>query len=161
MRASTPSAKNQGHILPGCETSRSLPRAFLRLLGYTFRPRSSRSRDGRRFVSFLPAVSKQAAKRMRQRVRRWRLHLRSDRKLEEIAIWVRPVLSGWMRYYGRFYPSKLRGELRTIDEFIVRWAMRKYKRFRRRLRVTWKWLHALQRRDPQLFAHWRPEPVAG
>jgi RNA-directed DNA polymerase len=130
-------------------------------LGYTFRPRSSRNRDGRRFVGFLPAVNKQAAKRMRQRVRRWRLHLRSDLKLEAIAAWVRPVLSGWVRYYGRFYPSKLRGELRTIDEFIVRWAMRKYKRFRGRWLASWKWLHALQRRNPQLFAHWRLEPMAG
>jgi Group II intron, maturase-specific domain len=33
----------------------------------------------------------------------------------------RPVLTGWVRYYGWFYPSKLRAELRTIDAFIVRW----------------------------------------
>jgi RNA-directed DNA polymerase len=98
---------------------------------------------------------------MRQRVRRWRLHLRSDLKLEEIATWVRPVLSGWVRYYGRFCPSKLRGELRTIDEFIVRWASRKYKRFRGHLKARWNWLHALQRRNLQLFAHWSLEPVAG
>ena len=106
-------------------------------------------------------VSKQAAKRMRQRVRRWRLHLRSDLDLEAIATWVRPVLRGWVRYYGRFYPSKLRGELRTIDEFIVRWAMRKYKRFRGRLMASWSWLHAVKRRNPQLFAHWGLEQVAG
>jgi RNA-directed DNA polymerase len=51
-------------------------------LGYTFRPRSSINRNREHFVSFLPAVSKQAAKRMRQRVRRWRLHLWSDLELE-------------------------------------------------------------------------------
>ena len=137
------------------------PKRSFDFLGYTFRPRSSRNHDGRHFVSFLPAVSKQAAKRMRQRVRRWRLHQRNDLKLEDIAIWVRPVLSGWVRYYGRFYPSKLRGELRTIDEFIVRWASRKYKRFRGRVMASWKWLHALKRRNPQLFAHWSLEPAAG
>ena len=98
---------------------------------------------------------------MRQRVRRWCLHLRSDLKLEEIATWVRPVLDGWVRYYGRFYPSKLRGELRTIDEFIVRWAMRKYKRFRGRPRASWNWLQAVKRRNPRLFAYWSLEPVAG
>jgi RNA-directed DNA polymerase len=130
-------------------------------LGYTFRPRSSINRDREHFVSFLPAVSKQAAKRMRQRVRRWRLHLWSDLELEQIATWARPVLSGWVRYYGRFYPSKLRGELRTIDEFIVRWAMRKYNRFRGRLMASWNWLHAVKRRKPQLFAHWVLEQVAG
>ena len=137
------------------------PQRSFDFLGYTFRPRSSRNRDGRHFVSFLPAVSIRAAKRMRQRVRRWRLHLRSDLKLEEIATWVRPVLDGWVRYYGRFYPSKLRSELRTIDEFIVRWAMRKYKRFRGRLRASWNWLQAVKCRNPRLFAYWSLEPVAG
>jgi hypothetical protein len=88
------------------------------------------------------------------------LHLRSDLELEATAAWARPVLSGWVRYYGRFYPSH-RGELRTIDEFIVRWAMRKYRRFRGRLMVTWSWLHALQRRNPQLFNHWSLGPMAG
>ncbi|MDA9544746.1 hypothetical protein ACM43_09275, partial [Bradyrhizobium sp. CCBAU 45321] len=34
----------------------------------------------------------------------------------EIAKWVRPVLTGCVRYYGRFYPSKLQEELRTITE---------------------------------------------
>jgi group II intron reverse transcriptase/maturase len=137
------------------------PESSFDFLGYTFRPRSARNRDGRHFVSFVPAVSKQAAKRMRQRVRRWRLHIRSDLELEQVAAWARPVLSGWVRYYGRFYPSKLCGELRTIDEFIVRWAMRKYKRFRGRPMASWQWLHAVQRRTPQLFAHWALKPMAG
>ncbi len=137
------------------------PERSFDFLGYTFRPRGSINREGEHFVGFLPAVSKQAAKRMRQRVRRWQLHLRSDLELEAIATWMRPVLSGWVRYYGRFYPSKLSGELRTIDEFIVRWAMRKYKRFRGHRLATWNWLHALQRRNPQMFAHWRLEPQAG
>ena len=87
-------------------------------------------------------------------MRRWRLHFRSDLDLEAIAKWVRPVLSGWVRYYGRFYPSKLRDELRTIDAFIVRWAARKYKRFRGHTKATWEWLSSLRRRNPTLFAHW-------
>jgi RNA-directed DNA polymerase len=131
-------------------------------LGYTFRPRSAQNRDGRRFVSFLPAVSNKAAKRMRLSVRRWRLHRRNDLELEEIAAWVRPILSGWVRYYGRFYPSKLRTELRTIDAFIVRWAIRKYKRFRGHTKAVWEWWRSLKRRNPNLFAHWTGlEPAAG
>jgi hypothetical protein len=76
------------------------------------------------------------------------LHQRNDLNQEDIATWVRPVLSGWVRYYGRFYPSKLRGELRTIDEFIVRLASRKYKTFHGRVTTSWKWLRALKRRIP-------------
>jgi group II intron reverse transcriptase/maturase len=123
-------------------------------LGFTFRPRLAKNRNGKRFVSFIPAVSKTASIRMRRSVRRWRLHFRSDLDLEDIAKWVRPILSGWVRYYGRFYPSKLRDELRTIDAFIVRWASRKYKRFRGHTKATWKWLSSLRRRNPNLFAHW-------
>ena len=114
----------------------------------------ARNHYGKRFVGFIPAVSKKAGKRMRLSVRRWRLHRRSDLELEDIAKWVRPVLTGWVRYYGRFYPSKLRGELRTIDAFIVRWASRKYKRFQGHTMATWAWLRALKRRNPSLFAHW-------
>jgi hypothetical protein len=131
-------------------------------LGYTFRPRSASNRTGKRFVSFLPAVSSTAAKRMRRSVRRWRLHRRNDLELQDIAGWVRPVLTGWVRYYGRFYPSKLRAELRTIDAFIVRWACRKYKRFRGHTEAVWAWLRALKRRTPNLFAHWSGlKPAAG
>jgi group II intron reverse transcriptase/maturase len=130
-------------------------------LGFTFRPRLAKNRNGRRFVSFIPAVSKTAGIRMRRSVRRWRLHFRSDFDLEDIAKWVRPILSGWVRYYGRFYPSKLRDELRTIDAFIVRWASRKYKRFRGHTKATWEWLSSLRRRNPTLFAHWTLGATAG
>ena len=52
-----------------------------------------------------------------------------DLGLDAIVEWVCPVLRGWVNYYGLFYPSQLRDELRTIDEFLVRWLHRKYKRF--------------------------------
>ena len=123
-------------------------------LGYTFRPRTANGRNSKRFLSFIPAVSQKAAKRMRQTVRGWRLHRRSDLELAEMAAWVRPVLTGWVRNYGRFYPSKLRAELRTIDAFIVRWVSRKYKRFHGHTMAAWDWLRSLKRRNPNLFAHW-------
>lgn len=123
-------------------------------LGYTFRPRSSKNRTGRLFVSFSPAVSDKAAKRLRQQMRRWRIHRRNDLSLHEIAQWARPMLLGWVRYYGRFHPSALRKALRTLDHFIVRWAQRKYKRFRRKYMRAWEWLRQLKARQPHLFAHW-------
>ena len=41
------------------------------------------------------------------------------------------MLQGWINYYGRFYKSMLYPVLRHINEYLVRWAMRKYKRLRR------------------------------
>ena len=85
-------------------------------------------------------------------MRRWRLHRRNNLELAEIASMVRPVLTGWVRYYGRFYPSKLQEELRTIDAVIVRWATRKHKRFQGDTMATWDWLRLVKRRNPGLFA---------
>ena len=136
------------------------PERAFNFLGYTFRPREAVNRSGKRFTAFLPAVSKKAAKKMRCRIRRWRLHRRNDLELADIAKLVRPVLTGWVRYYGRFFPSKLQGELRTIDVYIVRWATRKYKRFQGHTMATWDWLRSVKRRDPGLFAHWGLGPAA-
>ena len=47
-------------------------------LGYTFRPRSSKSRKGKYFINFSPAISEKASKAIRRTIRDWKLHLRSD-----------------------------------------------------------------------------------
>jgi RNA-directed DNA polymerase len=69
-------------------------------LGYTFRARQAPARqgDGAMFSAFLPAVSKDALKRMSGEVRAWRIHTRSGTELEDIASWVNPVIRGWMNY---------------------------------------------------------------
>jgi len=106
-------------------------------------------------------VSDKATKAMHQRIRRWRLHHRNDLALEEIARWVQPVLAGWVRYYGRFHPTVLRRALRTVDDFLVRWAKRKYKRLRDHPTRAWGWLHRVQARQPNLFAHWAMVSAVG
>ena len=130
-------------------------------LGYTFRPRSSKNGTGKLFVSFAPAVSPKAVKAIRQRMRRWRLHHRNDLALEEIARWTQPMLMGWVRYYGRFYASVLRCALRTLNDFLVRWAQRKYKRLRAHKARAWQWLWRVHSRQPNLFAHWALASTVG
>ncbi len=139
----------------------SYPEQRFDFLGYTFRPRSSRTREGKLFTSFAPAVSEKAAKAIRQRMRRWRLHHRNDLALEEIARWTRPIVMGWVRYYGRFHASVLRGALRTLDDFLVRWSQRKYKRLRAHKARAWQWLWRVHSRQPDLFAHWALASTVG
>jgi RNA-directed DNA polymerase len=100
-------------------------------LGYTFRPRLSRNKSGGQFVNFLPAASGDARKRMRREVRRWRLHLRPDKTLTDLARIFHPIIQGWINYYGRFYRSVLKKALRRIKAYLVRWAQCKCKRLRR------------------------------
>ena len=139
----------------------SYPERHFDFLGYTFRPRSAKNRAGKLFVSFAPAVSGKAAKAMREQMRRWELHHRNDLALTDVVKQVRPVLLGWVRYYGRFRPSALREALRTLDHFLVRWAQRKYKRLRTHKLRAWDWLRRLRARQPALFPHWELEGRVG
>ncbi len=131
------------------------PRIMFTFLGYTFRPRCAKSRKGKIFLNFSPAVSNQAAKEMRRKLREWRIHLRSYANLDQLAKMLNPVVRGWINYYGKFYKSGLFPILRHIDRWLARWAMRKYKKLRNRRKRATKWLLRIAKRQPQLFAHWK------
>ncbi len=142
----------------------SYPQDKFDFLGYTFRPRRSKNRWGQHFINFSPAVSQQAATKMRHEMRRWRLHLRSDKALDDLARRWNPVLRGWINYYGRFYKSALHPVFRHLNRTLTRWATRKFKRLRRRPRRAQHWLGGVARREPRMFAHWELlglKPTAG
>ena len=124
-------------------------------LGYEFRPRLAKNRHGKHFVSFLPAVSRDAMKAMGAEIRSWHWAKRSDKSLGDLALMFNSVVQGWINYYGRFYRSRLLYFLRGLNRHLMRWACRKYKRLKRRERRAMAWLAEIARRSPHLFAHWR------
>jgi RNA-directed DNA polymerase len=125
-------------------------------LGYTFRPRSARDRQGKLFVSFAPAISKKATCALRQSIRRgWSLTTRLQYSLDDLARRLNPIIRGWITYYGRFFRSALHPLLDHINTALAGWAMRKFKRFYRRRTRAHAWLKDVARRDPRLFAHWQ------
>ena len=64
-------------------------------LSYTFRPRLSKSRFGKHFVNFSPAVSGEAKTRMRREMRRWGVARRSDKALTDLALMFNREIQGW------------------------------------------------------------------
>lgn len=133
-------------------------------LGYTFRPRRAKNRWGKPFVSFLPAISDAAAKRIRAAVRDWRLGAnRNNQSLEAIARFINPYVRGWVNYYGRYYRSALTPILRYLERALVYWVRRKFKRLRRHQRKATHWLGRVARREPKLFYQWQMgiKPAAG
>ena len=124
-------------------------------LGYTFRPRLSKSKHGKHFVNFLPAVSDDAKKAMGREIRSWRINRRSDKTLGDLARLVNPIVRGWINYYGRFYKSMLYPLFRRLNEHLARWASRKYKRLHHHYARAMSWLQSVSQRDPTLFAHWQ------
>ncbi len=132
-------------------------------LGYTFRARRSKNRRGKYFINFSPAVSDEAAKEMRNRMCSWRIHLRSDKAIDDLSRMFNPILRGWIVYYRQYYKSQLYPTFRMLDRILVRWARRKYKRLENHQRRATYWLGKIAQRQPKLFAHWQMgfRPAAG
>jgi RNA-directed DNA polymerase len=122
-------------------------------LGYTFRPRAVRGTGGGLFFGFNPGISTKSAVAIRQTMRSWRLHRRSDLTLEEIARTVNPTIRGWINYYGAYYKTALAPVMAHFDKILSRWAMRKYKSLMRQ-RNAHRWVRSVAGRQPALFAHW-------
>ena len=122
-------------------------------LGFEFRGRRARGKNGRIFTSFLPAVSKDALKKMSATVRSWRLHRRTGLTMSQLAREINPVVRGWIQYYGAFGLKELYPLLQRINYYLVRWLRKKYRRLR-----TWKKLlpcwERITRQYPEMFAHW-------
>ncbi len=103
-----------------------------------------RTRTGAYFFSVNPAVSDEAAKRIRRQIRSWRLHLRSGSTLGDLAREINPIVRGWVNYYGRFCKSELIYILNGINHYLMRWAMQKFKRLRRHRQRAWERLGYVQ-----------------
>ena len=125
-------------------------------LGYCFRPRLVRSsRDNTLFCSFTPAVSPSALKSMRAKIRDLSFRRRTELSLADIAHRINPLLRGWINYYGRYAPSALAPLLRYVNQTLLAWAMRKFKRFKAHKIRASRFLQTLSRRNADLFVHWR------
>lgn len=131
------------------------PNDSFNFLGYTFRPRRSKNRWGKFFINFSPGVSNKAAKKMRDKVKKWRIALCSDKTLEDLSRIFGPAIRGWINYFKHFYKSAMYPTLRNINRILVRWAKRKFKRLRNHTRRARYWLAKVARREPKLFAHWQ------
>ncbi|GHD80412.1 group II intron reverse transcriptase/maturase [Streptomyces mirabilis] len=131
----------------------SYERTSFTFLGFTFRPRGARTRTGEMFLSFAPAVSKDALKKMGATVRAWKLHQCSGLSEQDLARWINPVVRGWMQYYGAFSRSALYPLLARINAYVMRWSRNKYRRLRGRKKAQAAWERAVKLR-PKFFAQW-------
>jgi hypothetical protein len=75
--------------------------------------------------------------------------------LSGIADEINPQVRGWVQYYGRFYRSELTFLAWRVNDHLTRWAMHKFKRFRRRYARAMDWLKRVYQHQPKLFAHWQ------
>ncbi len=131
------------------------PHVQFTFLGFTFRPRRAQSKQGRLFTGFLPGVSNDALKRMRQTVRGWKLHRQTPKTLADLAQQCNSTTRGWWNYYGAFYQAAMHKLFQYMDRRLEKWARRKYKTLSRHKQRSVEWLSKMKNECPRMFHYWQ------
>jgi len=123
-------------------------------LGFTFRPRTARGKNGRLFLAFSPAISRMSEQAIKDTIRKWRIQRAATATLKELSERYNTRLAGWYAYYGKFRPSALYGIFCMFQKTLVKWAKCKYKR----LKGSWLKAAELMKNAADsmkhLFIHW-------
>lgn len=83
------------------------------------------------------------------------MQLKTDKSIEDLARMFRSKIQGWVNYYCRFYKTAFARTGDHLNNALIRWAMRKYKRLKGHRRRAKRWLAGVVRREPNLFPHWK------
>ncbi|MDD7886372.1 group II intron reverse transcriptase/maturase [Flavivirga sp. 57AJ16] len=125
-------------------------------LGYSFQPRTTTSKKSNRlFLGFDCAISIGSRKRIAEKLRTLKVESLSFKSIVGVAQYLNPMIRGWVNYYGKFRASELTKVFRLLSNRLVRWARKRYKRYKTSIRKAFKWLQAVREQFPYLFYHWR------
>lgn len=123
-------------------------------LGYTFRRRMVKSKNGNFFNSFTPAVSKGASQHLRDSIREIRRNHKTA-SLEELAEQMNPVIRGWMNYFYKYSAGHARNVLNYVNLTLIQCIRYKYKSTGRKHLKSHKFLSRICMEQPNLFYHWQ------
>ncbi|MCJ7722214.1 group II intron reverse transcriptase/maturase [Candidatus Bathyarchaeota archaeon] len=124
-------------------------------LGYEFKPRRTIDRTGRIFTGFNPGMSAKSRRRINDVLKRMSLHTWSTIGIERMAEILNPKIRGWINYYGKFRKSDMDYLWSSLNLRLIKWARRKYKRFKGSTRQAADWLRRVYMMNQDLFAHWQ------
>lgn len=124
-------------------------------LGYTFQPRTSKSKKtGRLFLGFDCAISIASRSRIFDQIRKMEIPRMRCNSIVGIAHHLNPKLRGWIRYFGKYRGYSLSKLFYILRIKLVRWARYRYKRYRNNLTKAFAWLDSVRKQYPSLFYHW-------
>jgi RNA-directed DNA polymerase len=125
-------------------------------LGYSFLPRTAKSkRTGKLFLGYDCAISISSRKRLADKLEELDIINMSFKSIVGIAQKLNPYIRGWINYYGRYRGYELSRVFYLLRCRLVRWARKRYKRYRNSLNKACKWLDRVRKQYPHLFYHWQ------
>jgi len=125
-------------------------------LGYTFQPRTTKSKKtGKLFLGYDCAVSIGARKAIANKLAEMRIERSGSKSIVGIAHKLNPMIRGWINYYGRYRGYELTRVFRLLEMRLIRWARKRYKRYRTSLNKCYRWLTRIRKQFPNLLYHWQ------
>jgi group II intron reverse transcriptase/maturase len=125
-------------------------------LSYSFQPRSSKShKTGNLFQGYGCAISISSRKKIAEKIAISLEKCKSCRSIVGIARRLNPQIRGWLNYYGKFRMWEMHSVFRLLHTRLVRWARRKYKRYKNSICRAYGWLNSVKKQFPYLFYHWK------
>ena len=125
-------------------------------LGYSFQPRSTMSkRTGKLFLGFDCAISIGSKKRIADKMKELNIDHLSHKSIVGVALFLEPYIRGWINYYGRFRLTALKPIFQLLREYLVKWARKRYKRYKTNLNKAYDWLKRIKEQFPNLFYQWK------
>ena len=125
-------------------------------LGYSFQPRTAKSKKtGKLFLGYDCAISINSRKQLAEKLEELDIINMSFKSIVGIAQKLNPIIRGWVHYYGKFRGYELSKVFYLLRCRLVRWARKRYKRYRNSLNKAYKWLGRVRKQYPNLFYHWQ------
>jgi group II intron reverse transcriptase/maturase len=124
-------------------------------LGFSFQPRPTSTKDGVMFVGYDCAISRKSENKIAEIFRKSEFHRWTRCGIYRIAEVFNPKIRGWINYFGRFRIHKLMRIFRIFHWRLIKWAVRRYKRFGGSMHKAGRWLRNLALCYPGLFVHWQ------
>ncbi len=122
-------------------------------LGHDFKPKTARnSRTGKKFLSYLTAVSKSARTKMSRIIKECNIQKRTDLSLKEIGEMINQQVWGWINYYEKYGRNEMWHIFYWLNYRLIKWWMLKHKSSS--IYVAIEQLRLEQQKNPKLFAHW-------
>lgn len=132
------------------------PQVKFDFLGYSYQPRTSKSNKTKgMYLGYDCGISISSRKRIADKLEELKVERMTSNSIVGIATLINPLIRGWINYYGKFRRSLLHKVFKLLNKRLVRWARKRYKRYKTSINRAYKWFERVKEQYPNLFYHWQ------
>jgi RNA-directed DNA polymerase len=124
-------------------------------LGVQYSPLLVRNRYGQMFRGYSTFVPANSFKEIGAFLRSLKIRDKTDQTIHQLAKLINGRMSGWFNYFREWGVSRVCGYfLFRLNQRLIKWAMNRHKRLTSKTKAI-GYLRSEQRRNPELFVHWK------